>query len=349
VSTHAQTMRRLIHLTGIAIRQIVCIMTNHIRWYFNVSRWRPTKDDWLELTSSIAKDEVERIHKFNFKDDSKSSLIGCALIRKFLSLATRIPSNEIILERDSHGRPKINESFISNSRSTLPFWPRLLDFNVSHSGDYCVLAGIWSSASSDELDLIRSVRVGVDVTKVVQKKTKQELDRFLSLMSRREFTRDEWDTVEQVSDDRQKCINFTRLWCLKESFIKAIGLGLSFKLQRIDFRFPEDVRYNISIRTLIDRTFLNSTRVLIDKSLAEDWRFLETALDEDHYVALAYNVDSVLPSKQSFTCISLNDVSNGPPFEELSIGSIREALVPLSVPDEHNWIKFQNSHVKGSV
>lgn len=284
-------------------------MASHVRWYVNISKWTPKRDEWLKLTSCINRDEVDRINRYVFRDDSKASLIGCALIRSFLSQTVGRPSNEFSLTRTELGRPQVYRDFKD---------PKVLDFNVSHSGDYCVLAGVWSNLDNIE------IRVGVDVTKIVEKKTKPELDRFLDLMSRREFLPSEWETVVKATDDRQKCINFTRLWCLKESFIKSIGLGLTFKLNRIVFEPESRWNYDCSSGRM-----LFGTEVLLDGQLAKSWQFVETALDNKHLVAVGYNLslDSLEPDK----C----------PFVEVTIDSLLDSLSPIVTdPNEDDWTKF---------
>jgi 4'-phosphopantetheinyl transferase len=308
-------------------------MVNSVRWYVNVARWKPTREEWLKLTSSIAKEELERINKFVFQDDSKSSIIGCALIRKFLADITSTPSNEIVLTRTARGRPEVCEHY-RQSRVAAAKWPPMVDFNVSHSGDYCVFAGVWSQTESPQ------IKVGVDVTKIVRKNSKAELDRFLDLMSRRPFTRSEWETVEKAACDRQKCINFTRLWCLKESFIKAIGLGLAFKLHRIDFKFAEQHKWDISTK-ILRQNMLADTTALLDGQPTTDWRFYETALDDEHIVALAYNILNMSQAGEIHF--------NSQLFEELTPKSIVDSLVPIVEADEHNWTHFSSRNVKSSV
>lgn len=306
-------------------------MYRHVRWCFNVGKWSPSRDDWLKLTASISDEELVRINKFHYQDDSKSSIIGRALIRKFVSMALEAPSNEIDLDRTAHGRPIISE------RSLKKFSPKSvptsLDFNVSHSGDYCILAGFWTRDPCE----IR-LTVGADVTRIVSKKTKQELDRFLDLMSRREFLPDEWRTVTGAADDRQKCVNFTRLWCLKESFIKSIGLGLSYGLNRICFR-------PCAANSLPDRRqLLSDTQVLVDNQLAPDWTFLETALDEEHLVAIGYNYDRAPRSPSQ----SAHWLDTGSSFEVLDIDHLLEGITPIRSPasGESNWIQFSSKASK---
>ena len=58
---------------------------------------------------------------------------------------------------------------------------------------------------------------------------------FFRLM-KRQFTTEEWS---QICDENLKLSeqaeNFFRFWTLKESFVKAIGHGLGFNLQRLSF------------------------------------------------------------------------------------------------------------------
>lgn len=292
-------------------------MAKHVKWYVNVKKWIPTREEWVKLAACIPKDELDRVNKFVFQEDSKSSLVGQVLIRTFLSEVLEKPSNELKLTRSVHGRPEICKEYKNLWSDD---WPNGLDFNVSHSGDFCVLVGYFSRAEQSEMS------VGVDVTKIVRKDSREELERFLSLMSRREFSHSEWSTVEQAKTDRDKCINFTRLWCLKESYIKSIGLGLAFKLRRIEF---------IPKHTIPEGALIGDTKVLLDGSLAEDWRFLETAIDADHLVSIGYR-----SSNLNATPLDLS------PFEEVKIERMLTRLAPLTSWDNSNWIKFTQRSTK---
>lgn len=68
--------------------------------------------------------------------------------------------------------------------------------------------------------------------------------------------------------------------CLKESYVKALGIGIGFTLQRLDFHVTSEV--------LVGRTVCD-TQVYVDGTLQQDWRFEETMLDDKHGVAVALN------------------------------------------------------------
>jgi len=86
------------------------------------------------------------------------------------------------------------------------------------------------------------IQVGVDVMKLSDARhtTTQKRREFFRLM-RRQFTDDEWRQIEHpvvdeaVKTDRQLA-SFYRHWSLKESFVKAVGSGLTIDLQRLNFQ-----------------------------------------------------------------------------------------------------------------
>lgn len=101
------------------------------------------------------------------------------------------------------------------------------------------------------------------------------------------------------------------LQCLKESYVKAIGTGIGFSLQRLDFHVhsPLDpgkyitdtkVRTQSYSRAVFLQNFhdkLSSCfseslvapccQIYVDGKLDEDWVFQETMIDSRHCVAVA--------------------------------------------------------------
>lgn len=98
---------------------------------------------------------------------------------------------------------------------------------------------------------------------------------FFRLM-KRQFTAQEWVYIEGPSEESEKLRRFYRLWSLKESYVKAIGIGLGMDLQRINFLIQDD---------LIEAT--NSSRVEVDGVPLEDFSFQEFMLDRFHCVTTA--------------------------------------------------------------
>ena len=47
-----------------------------VRWIFSSTAWQPSVDNWMLAAQCIQKEEKDRIGKFVFKRDAKSSMVG---------------------------------------------------------------------------------------------------------------------------------------------------------------------------------------------------------------------------------------------------------------------------------
>lgn len=276
-----------------------------IRWAFNFGTWNPSPGEILLATSCIQREEKQRIAKFVFKKDFKSSLIGRLMIRKFVALATNLPYNEIVIIRDDKGKP-IFKGEDSNT----------LDFNVSHHGNFTVLAGE-----------IGGTKLGTDVMQIGYSGGKS-LNEFFRIMNR-QFSRDEWVNIRDSATDIQQLITFCRNWSLKESYVKAIGVGITVNLQNISFKI--DTRNKLSVGTIVTDTelFVHESKV--------NWLFEETMLDDKHCVATALYNNNVT---------TLEEYTNKQNhFKFLSFEELTKDVKPLLETDEeycNNFFKKDN-------
>ena len=139
------------------------------------------------------------------------------------------------------------------------------DYNVSHAGDWVVLAAA------------QGFRVGVDVMRTVDTRV-ERLDKFFGLM-RKQFTEQEWLSIHGGSEDNpeQKLERFFRHWTLKESYVKTVGTGLNLDLRTLNFSVEEPLT--------CDR-IITSTKLEVEK-VKTSWIFEESYLDEEHVVSVA--------------------------------------------------------------
>ncbi|KAK2170410.1 hypothetical protein LSH36_3g26066 [Paralvinella palmiformis] len=275
-----------------------------IRWAFRLADWHPSKEQWLIASSCIQAEEKNRIGKFVFQKDAKSALIGRLLLRRVVHKVLHIPYKSIHLSRTNKGKPYLVSK---------PGYESPLHFNVSHQGEYAVLAA----------DPVHEV--GIDVMQVEYPRGSRSVDDFFSNMNR-QFTQNEWLTIKDPIDEWDQLKQFYRFWCLKESYVKALGVGIGFSLQRLDFCPQADPEVN--------RVICN-TKVCVDDALQRDWLFEETMLDNKHCVAVALKQNShgALPTEGSSFQI-LN-------FEELLSGA-----EPLTEPDSAYWQQFNAKQEK---
>ena len=91
-----------------------------------------------------------------------------------------------------------------------PYFDDCIDFNISHSGEFIICA------------ICLTGKVGVDV---------EEIKPLLPEEFKMYFSHREWKEIEQSPD----CLNsFYKYWTQKEAFLKAIGMGLSVPINKVE-------------------------------------------------------------------------------------------------------------------
>lgn len=267
-------------------------MTNKsVRWCFNFAKWNPSYSDILLSTSCIQQEEKIRLMKFVFKENFKSSLAGRLMMRKFVSEALHLPYNLIKFVRDEKDKP-----FVSLPEGNFS----KICFNVSHQGNYTVFSGEMGN------DII-----GCDVMKLEYTGGKS-LPEFFRIMTRN-FSPDEWSNIKSFSSEREQLNMFCRHWCLKESYVKALGVGITISLQ--------DISFKIHTKSLIKNKVVKDTELFI-KGEKQNWLFEECLIDEEHCAAVA------LPNEES--------IRNRNPilFEEINFDELIRNYVPILEKDE---------------
>lgn len=166
--------------------------------------------------------------------------------------------------------------------------------------------------------------VGVDVMELVRPRAKSTPEFFHTM--RKPFTGGEWSTIRAPGTEEGQLAQFYRHWCLKESYIKADGSGLSYGLEKL--HFDVDPTWPPSLGCVItgSQLYINGTR-------APEWQFEESLVDSEHCVAVA----TLCPSQQPRPIT----------FVEKTISQILLPLCPLRDPQEWEWDKFSaqlNNH-----
>lgn len=267
-----------------------------VRWAFNFAKWEPTEKELLLAASCLQIEDKNRIDKFVYKKDAKASLIGRLMIRKFVSEYTGIPYNSIQLTTDANNKPVYN---ITDAK--LP----VVSFNVSHQGSFTVLAGE-----------VGNKNIGVDVMKLEYTGGKT-LDEFFRIMNRN-FSESEWTRIKGTSQSsiQQKTSNFCRNWSLKESYLKAIGIGITTDLRKINFNITSDLQ---------EGKLTSDTSLHID-DVKQAWIFEESLLDPFHCVAVALE-------QQHHNSECSNNI-----FKDLSPFQLLENVIPL-LPEDFEYCK----------
>ncbi|NXT03429.1 ADPPT transferase, partial [Jacana jacana] len=163
-----------------------------VRWAFPCAAWRPRREEWLLAARLVQPEEKDRIGQFVFARDAKAALAGRLLIRKLVTEKLCIPWNEINLQRTSKGKP-----FLANNIFTIC---SNYNFNVSHQGDYAVLA------AEPEL------QVGIDIMKT-NLPGSSSIPNFFRIM-KRQFTETEWGIINSMGNEWMQLDMFYRHWVI---------------------------------------------------------------------------------------------------------------------------------------
>jgi len=171
-----------------------------------------------------------------------------------------------------------------------------LNFNISHHGDWVVLASHPSAL------------IGVDVMKINDLPGNQPVNAFLSSFADQltPYERAVIQGTDQIhlNDERQRLEQFYRLWALKESYIKATGLGLKFQLERAEFhQHPSAPTSDSSHLNKIE----HGTRLFLDGIETNSWHFEQHYLDNSHVVAVAFESNHY-PSQTTFPDIHFREL-----------------------------------------
>ena len=272
------------------------------RYYINCEQWNPTRDQWIYATRCIASTEVERIDRFMFKRDAKFALAGQLLIRYLLSKALQGPSSSFVIQRTQYGRPYVDHQ------------PEF-DFNLSHHYHLVCIAGTFEG------------RVGCDTMEYQVNQNPREPIESTTNLLRREFASDEYDFILRKSNDEKKRFrHFYRIWGLKESYVKWLGVGIGFTLARMNFRVQTD-EFNSNDRQ----------QVLADTLLELDQRPLDEKLRFDEQIIYLPN------NEQQIITLCGSEKNPCQPFVELTIEEILNGCTPLLDNEQGNekwWINF---------
>jgi 4'-phosphopantetheinyl transferase len=201
---------------------------------------------WLEPTAALraqrdllTEEEIARMERFHFERDRDLFLATRLLVRTTLSRYQEVAPADWRFTANSHGRPEIS------------FPGSALRFNLSNTLGLVVCA------------VARSREVGIDVERIARRAPLDVADRY--------FAADEVAALRALPPGEQER-RFFDYWTLKESYIKARGLGLALPLEQFAF-------------------FLGSAepRLVVDPTLGDDggrWHFVQRLVTNEHLLAL---------------------------------------------------------------
>ena len=209
--------------------------------------WRASLDQPADMIAKLAprlsKDEYQRAERFYHLTDRRRFIAGRGILRKIISAYLALAPDEAQFTYNEYGKP-----FISTDQNR-----GALSFNLSHSNGMALYA------------VTRGRRVGIDVEYM--------RDDFATLeVAERFFSKNEFEALKRVPIN-QRTKAFFNCWSRKESYIKAIGMGVSYPLER----------FTVSLVSNVAPALL---KVDADATEAARWNMYELDVGEEYAAAL---------------------------------------------------------------
>ncbi|PHQ80616.1 MAG: hypothetical protein COB66_04295 [Coxiella sp. (in: Bacteria)] len=191
--------------------------------------------------NELSKAEAERAARFVRESDARAYTISHCVLRRVLGDYLNGTSGTLQIAADTHGKP-----YLVDHQDNV-------HFNLSHSGDYAVIA------------ISDGGPVGVDI--------EQHSDRGHERLAiaARFFTPQEYRYIK-CQQGQQQLEAFYEIWTAKEAYVKAIGRGLAYGLDKFSVIDDEKITKSVDNWSLqhIDVEVGYSTALVVPSKLSDD-------------------------------------------------------------------------------
>jgi len=161
-----------------------------------------------ELRAILSAAERQRAEQFRLDEPRQRFVIARAALKMLLGRYLGTPANEVELENDRHGKPRLASRYGADD----------MHFNLAHSGSLALIA------------VTAGCEVGVDVERVRAVTHAEHI-------VRRYFHPVEAQAILSAAPSARDAV-FLRCWTAKEAVLKAMGSGVTGLLA--SFRVPTD-------------------------------------------------------------------------------------------------------------
>lgn len=196
-----------------------------------------SEQDFLEfyatIRNTLPKSLLQKIESFKFSIDQQRSLMGQLMVRLFYAEKLKTHWTDFKFEYNEQDKPSLK-----NYSSEY--------FNISHSGNWVIVV------FSDQ-------EVGCDI-EIAKGDRRKIAERF--------FTPQEIKDLENQIDEESRIKYFYQLWSLKESYMKAIGKGISMSLSSFAFIKKEE-KYTLDF-----------------SKYGTDWFFHSDTIEEKYFLSI---------------------------------------------------------------
>jgi 4'-phosphopantetheinyl transferase len=199
-----------------------------------------------EYRTLLSEEELQRQQRFHFQRDRHRYLVTHALVRTVLSRYAAVAPQEWTFDFNSYGRPSVGSAQTMIAQ---------IEFNTSHTDGLVAVATTRERQIGVDAENLRTRQIDIGIA-----------DRY--------FAPAEVASLHALPREHRRR-RFLEYWTLKESYIKARGMGLSIPLDQFSFDF-----------SLRNGVRLQADARLLDSPLR--WSFSQLVLDEEYVVATCH-------------------------------------------------------------
>jgi len=176
----------------------------------DIALWQYSENerDWHRWKRSLSSAELERAATYRFERDQASFIAGRYLLRRLLGAHTATPPSKVVLSPDEHGKLRLEDHDTPQ-------------FSLANA------AGLVTVAVASGCD-----HIGIDCERADVEIEEATLDSYCSQDERR------W-LAELPAHERARAA--VALWTLKESHLKALGVGLREDPRSVTFSWKDGV------------------------------------------------------------------------------------------------------------
>jgi len=163
-----------------------------------------TSEQFETLRDTLSDDEIARADRLRLENKRNEFIVARGVLRTILGRYLDVQPASLAFSYSGRGKPELAATV----------GRELLCFNLSHSGDWLLCA--FAAGRQVGVDIERHHPVGG-----------------LDAIVRRFFSAGERAAIHSLPEE-QKLASFFRFWTLKEAYVKAQGIGLSYPLDQFD-------------------------------------------------------------------------------------------------------------------
>jgi len=214
-----------------------------------------SSEAWDKLYDQLSEERKTKLNRYHFDIDKKRCLLAENLVTYALRNECDLKRDEIVYSIDEYGKPEL-------------YGKKEVYFNLSHSGEWVVC-------------IVGHQRVGIDVEVVAN---------IAESMYKSVFTLKEIEVFITNNDNKEEGV--IQLWTLKESYVKAIGKGMSLPFTSIEFC----------------NNFNGVIQVSCDDVQEEQYSFACIKLDNNHMLSICTKSDEILEGPLAIKYVTNKDL-----------------------------------------